>query len=154
MESHIRGTWEKRWVLASVAEGRDGVGPHKIVPTPQQAYRPTSYKKAVLLSASPTPCHPLRTQQTWECRTSGRAGFNNFWKATTTGAVPALACLTSGGLQPHGATPNTASPWKRPAAQKSQNKLGQAVKSSAYILRQSFELGCPGEEPLGFRVAR
>ena len=36
------GTWEKSWVCASVGEWREGVGPHRILPMPQQAYRPAS----------------------------------------------------------------------------------------------------------------
>ena len=37
------GTWEKSWVCASVGEGREeGVGPHRILPMPQQAYQPAS----------------------------------------------------------------------------------------------------------------
>ena len=37
------GTWEKSLVCARAGEGREeGVGPHRIPPTPQQAYRPTS----------------------------------------------------------------------------------------------------------------
>ena len=37
------GTWEKTLVCARAGEGREeGVGPHRILPTPQQAYRPTS----------------------------------------------------------------------------------------------------------------
>ena len=29
------GTWEKSWVCASFGEGREGVGPHRILPMPQ-----------------------------------------------------------------------------------------------------------------------
>ena len=37
------GTWEKSLVCARAGEGREeGVGPHRIPHTPQQAYRPTS----------------------------------------------------------------------------------------------------------------
>ena len=37
------GTWEKSLVCTCAGEGREeGVGPHRILPTPQQAYRPTS----------------------------------------------------------------------------------------------------------------
>ena len=37
------GTWEKSLVCARAGEGREeGVGPHRIPPTPQQAYRPAS----------------------------------------------------------------------------------------------------------------
>ena len=50
------GTWEKSLVCARAGEGREeGVGPHRILPTPQQAYCPASYQKAVLPSASPPP---------------------------------------------------------------------------------------------------
>ena len=34
------GTWEKSLVCARAREGREGVGPHRILPMPQQAYRP------------------------------------------------------------------------------------------------------------------
>ena len=41
---------------ASVGEGRgEGVGCHRILPTPQRAHVPVSYQKAVLPSASPLP---------------------------------------------------------------------------------------------------
>ena len=37
------GTWEKSLVCARAGEGtEEGVGPHRIPPTPQQAYRPAS----------------------------------------------------------------------------------------------------------------
>ena len=37
------GTWEKSLACAHAGEGRaEGVGPHRIPPTPQQAYRPAS----------------------------------------------------------------------------------------------------------------
>ena len=37
------GTWEKSQVCTHVGEGREeGMGPHRIPPMPQQAYRPTS----------------------------------------------------------------------------------------------------------------
>lgn len=36
------GTWEKSQVCARAGEGREGVGPHRIPPTPEQAYRPAS----------------------------------------------------------------------------------------------------------------
>ena len=37
------GTWEKSLVCARAGERREeGVGSHRIPPTPQQAYRPTS----------------------------------------------------------------------------------------------------------------
>ena len=37
------GTWEKSLVCACAGEGREeGVGPHRIPPMPQQAYRPAS----------------------------------------------------------------------------------------------------------------
>ena len=37
------GTWEKSLVCARAGEGREeGVGPHRIPRTPQQAYRPAS----------------------------------------------------------------------------------------------------------------
>ena len=37
------GTWEKSLVCTSAGEGREeGVGPHRILPTPQQAYRSAS----------------------------------------------------------------------------------------------------------------
>ena len=37
------GTWEKSLVCARAGEGREeGVGPYRIPPTPQQAYRPAS----------------------------------------------------------------------------------------------------------------
>ena len=37
------GTWEKSLVCARAGEGREeGVGPHRIPPTPQQAYRSAS----------------------------------------------------------------------------------------------------------------
>ena len=93
------GTWEKSLVCARAGEGRkEGVGPHRIPPTPQQAYRPTSYQKVVLRSTSPPPpCHPLRTCRTWGCLPSRRAGLNNCLKPTTAGAVPAQACLPFGG---------------------------------------------------------
>ena len=37
------GTWEKSLVFPRVVEGREEeVGPHRILPSPQQAYRPAS----------------------------------------------------------------------------------------------------------------
>ena len=45
------GTWEMSWVYDSVAEEREGVGPYRIIPKPQQAYWSASYGKAVLPSA-------------------------------------------------------------------------------------------------------
>ena len=37
------GTWEKSLVCARAGEGtEEGVGPHRIPPMPQQAYRPAS----------------------------------------------------------------------------------------------------------------
>ena len=94
------GTWEKNWVCASVGEGKEGVGPHRILPMQQQAYWPASYQKDVHPSASPPLCHPLCSCWTWGCLSSGRAGLNNCWKPTTTGTVPALACLPFGGATP------------------------------------------------------
>ena len=50
------GTWEKSLVCARAGEGREeGVGPHRILPTPQQAYWPASCQNTVLPSASPPP---------------------------------------------------------------------------------------------------
>ena len=51
-------TWEKSWDCTSVVEGREGVGPHRILPMTQRDYWPASYQKAVLQSASP-PLPPL-----------------------------------------------------------------------------------------------
>ena len=46
------GTWEKSRACARVRKGREErVGPHRILPTPQRAYRPASYQKVLLPSA-------------------------------------------------------------------------------------------------------
>jgi len=43
------GTWEKSLVCARAGEGREeGVGPHRILPTPQQAYWPASCQNTVI----------------------------------------------------------------------------------------------------------
>ena len=48
------GTWEKSLVCAHAGEGREeGVGPHRILPTPQQAYWPLAIRKLCF------PVHPL-----------------------------------------------------------------------------------------------
>ena len=56
------GTWEKSWICrrqgSSVGEGREeGVGPHRILPMPQQAYWSSNYQKAGFPISSP----PLTT---------------------------------------------------------------------------------------------
>ena len=121
VESHIRGTWEKGRVSASVGEGREeGVGPHRILPTPQLAYWPTSYQKAVLPSASPPPTTPY-THWTWGCLQPGRADLNNCQKPTTTGSVSALACLPFGGATP---------PWR---GTKHRQALGKGLQHRKVI---------------------
>ena len=93
------GTWEKSLVCARAGEGREeGVGPHRILPMPQQAYRPLIIRKLCfpVHPLSPLPMHSLdlRLPAIWEAR---RAGLNNCLKPTTAGAVPAQACLPFGG---------------------------------------------------------
>ena len=115
------GTWEKSRVYTSTGEGREGVGPHRILPTPQRAYQPTSYQKAVLPSASPPPAPttplnlpdpglpaiwegwPQQLLEAYHCRGCPCPGLLALWR----GCTPA---------EQHQTLP---APKKRPGAQKS-----------------------------------
>ena len=152
-ESHIRGNLAQELDLqerqgASVGEGRgEGVGCHRILPTPQQAHLPASYQKAVLPSAvlpPPTPC--LHARPETACHPREMASPFSGSQPLQGLSLPWPACPLEG-LHPCGAAPSTASPLEK----LEQARPGHAT--SASIPRWSSQFSCPGEKPLGFSAA-
>ena len=127
------------------------MGHRRILPTPQRAHLPASYQKAVLPSASSYPmCTPdlglPAIPEGWP---------HHLWEADHHRGFPCpgLPALWRGytPVEQHPAPP---APWKRTRAQKSWNKLGQAMKNLLPFSGSPSKSGNTREEPLGFSAAQ
>ena len=147
-ESHIRGNLAEELGLqerqcASIGEGREeGVGLHRILPTPQQAHLPSAIGKLGFPAHPPTP-YSVHTGPETACHPGGLASALAGSQPLQEFSLTWPACPLEG-LHPCGAAPSTNSP-------RSREKLKQAQPSgaiSASIPRQACQSSCPGEELL------
>ena len=99
------GTWEKSWIfrkdLVPVLQRGEqkGWAPIEYSPCHSELTGPPAIRNLCFPRHLTFP-YPSHTRWTWGCLPSQRVDFDNCRKPTTSGALPALDCLPSGGATP------------------------------------------------------